>query len=156
MNPIVSSTEMLLVLFSSPALIDGLLMTEIKTSGEQIERTFFGYRCVGCDKIYLVHHRIQNSWDLREIENHQCDPSNLRRSVRNARHLGLEKGEHLMEGIGGRWWPERHEGHFKGIENDHVFSREEVDKFCHFGVIDRSKAHELLDMRYEARDRTWK
>lgn len=105
--------QMTLVLFQSPALIQGLLMTEVKMVNDEIQRFFFGYRCIGCETIHLIHDRVRREEDVYEFTRHQCDPSEIRRAVRNARHLGLERGEHIMEGMNGKWYPEKHEGYFR-------------------------------------------
>lgn len=99
-------SRMLLILFEAPALIDGLLMTECQIGSRQTQWYFFGYRCVGCGKIYLVDIRTRNEFDAQRYAQHQCDPSELRRATRNARYLALERGEYLMEGHNGDWWAE--------------------------------------------------
>lgn len=102
----VPDTQMVLVLFESPALIYGLLMTEVKLANDKIERFFFGYRCVGCERIYLVEDHIRRVGDLHHVMRHRCDPSELRKAVRNARFVGLERGENIIEGPDGNWWAE--------------------------------------------------
>ena len=100
---VVIPTQMELVLYQSPALIHGLLMTQVKIDNN-IQCFFFGYRCVACDTVFLVHDRIRMSQDLDEFTQHECDPSDLRRAVRNARDLGRSDNEYIMEGFGGKWW----------------------------------------------------
>jgi hypothetical protein len=103
---VVAPTQMELLMYQSPALIHGLLMTQVKMADGDVQCFFFGYRCVACETVYLVHNRIRQAEDLYEFSIHQCDPSEIRRAVRNARHLGLDRGEEIMEGFNGKWWPE--------------------------------------------------
>ena len=107
-SQVVAPTQMELMLYSSPALIHGLLMTEVLDEGKSeqenrpcVERFFFGYRCVACETVYLVHDRIRQAEDLYEFSIHQCDPSEIRRAVRNARNLGRSRDEYVMEHYSG-------------------------------------------------------
>jgi hypothetical protein len=68
-------TEMKLMLYASPALIHGLLMTQVKTADGEVQCFFFGYRCVACETVYLVHNRVRMKEDLYEFTQHECDPS---------------------------------------------------------------------------------
>lgn len=114
----VAPTQMVLTLFHSPALIHGLLMTEVRIGSRETERFFFGYRCVGCEKIYLIPSGVDRKEHLHEFMSHLCDPSEIRRAVRNARHLGLERNEYLVEnGMTGEWGAENRrdqERYYKG------------------------------------------
>ena len=103
----VAPTQMILLMYQSPALIHGLLMTQVKMADGDVQCFFFGYRCVACETVYLVHNRIRQAEDLYEFSIHQCDPSELRRAVRNARHFGLERYERIIEGMNGKWWTEK-------------------------------------------------
>jgi len=96
-------TEMKLMLYTSPALIHGLLMTQVKMADGEVQCFFFGYRCVACETVYLVHSRVRMKEDLYEFTQHECDPSELRRSVRNARELGCDRNEYVWEGFNGNW-----------------------------------------------------
>ena len=97
----VAPTQMELMLYSSPALIHGLLMTQVKMADGDVQCFFFGYRCVACETVYLVHNRIRQAEDLYEFSIHQCDPSEIRRAVRNARNLGRSRDEYVMEHYSG-------------------------------------------------------
>lgn len=151
---IVAPTQMKLMLYQSPALIHGLLMTQVKVADDEVERFFFGYRCVACDTVYLVHNRVRMKEDLYEFTQHECDPSDLRRAVRNARDLGRSDNEYIMEGFGGKWWYEdRNKKDRCPLVNDAVYSREQVNHMLARGDINPARADELLNMRYETRDR---
>jgi hypothetical protein len=105
-SQVVAPTQMELLMYQSPALIHGLLMTQVKMADGDVQCFFFGYRCVACETVYLVHNRIRQAEDLYEFSIHQCDPSEIRRAVRNARHFGRDRGEYIMEGFDDKWWPE--------------------------------------------------
>jgi hypothetical protein len=96
------------VLYSSPALIQGLLMTEVLEPGdEEVRRYFFGYKCRVCKTVSLVPSHVRSDRDLWESMRHKCDSSEIRRAVRNARDLARERGEYIVEGMNGKWWTER-------------------------------------------------
>ena len=108
-------TRMDLIVYPSPGMVAGLLMTETthargwypESNQPPTEMWFFGYRCSGCHQVFLI---TKNTRRLEEIERdiyHECDPSDLRRAVRNARELARDRGEFFMEGSNGAWWPER-------------------------------------------------
>jgi len=102
-----SATRMELVVYHSPALIHGLLMVEVLSPFEkEVQRFFFGYRCMTCETVYLVPSQVHNEGELQHYMGHLCDPSELRRAVRNARNRGRSDGEIIMEGMGGKWWYE--------------------------------------------------
>lgn len=109
-------TLMALIVYDSPALINGLLMTEITTERnwndsdkkQKVERFFFGYRCGGCREVFLIRKDTRGMEDLNRDLHHDCDPSDLRNAIRNARDLGCERGEYIVEGFGGKWWTEFH------------------------------------------------
>jgi len=113
--PAPAATRMDLIVYESPALIHGLLMTEITTERnwndpnkkQRIERFFFGYRCGCCREVFLIREHTQRMEELERDIGHECDPSDLRRAVRNARDMGRERGECIMEGTNGYWWPEK-------------------------------------------------
>lgn len=60
--------------------------------------------------------------------------------------MGREKDEYIMEGFGNKWWPER-------FTNDAVYSREQVNAMLSRGDISLERADEMLNMKYETRDR---
>lgn len=163
--PIVSDAHMKFVIFQSPALINGLLMTEITTESAlgsydrtpRIERFFFGYQCGICEEVFLVPTQVRREEDLQFTMRHPCEQSELRRAVRNARRMGLERGEHIMEGPDGRWWPERHDWNSKYLQepftNDYVYSRDQVSVMFSRGKIGITAAEEMLGLRYETRNR---
>lgn len=107
-------TRMDLVVYDSPALVNGLLMTEITSDNNwnfpnkdfRVERFFFGYRCGGCREVFLIHKNTRRMEDLGRDLFHDCDPSDIRMAVRNAREMGRERGEYIMEGYGGKFWTE--------------------------------------------------
>ena len=113
-----SAVVMEFVLYTSPAMIHGLLMTETITEyardyilgnfEPKIERFFFGYSCSQCKEIFLIPSQVRTERDVYDSLRHSCDPSDLRRAVRNAREIGRERGEVIMEGMNGRWWVENH------------------------------------------------
>jgi hypothetical protein len=108
-----------LIVFPSPALVNGLLMTEVayedrflSSKGElktrqRVERFFFGYRCGGCREVFLIRKDTRDMFQIERDLCHDCDPSDLRRSVRNAREMARERDEYIMEGANGGWWPEK-------------------------------------------------
>lgn len=108
-------TRMDLIVYESPALIRGLLMTEITTERnwndpnkkQRIERFFFGYRCGCCREVFLIQKHTHSVDMLDRDIVHDCDPSDLRRAVRNAQEMGREKDEYIMTGHNGYWWPEK-------------------------------------------------
>lgn len=107
-------TLMQLVLFQSPELIHGLLMTEVLVGSaddphSKVERFFFGYRCSTCNTIFLVQRGVMTINELHHFLAHQCDPSDFRRAVRQARDIAREEDEHIMQSSDGRWWPEKDE-----------------------------------------------
>jgi len=158
-SQVVAPTQMELMLYSSPALIHGLLMTQVKMADGDVQCFFFGYCCVACETVYLVHNRIRQAEDLYEFSIHQCDPSEIRRAVRNARDLGRSDNEYIMEGFGGKWWYEDRHKRDKWINqlpmtpDDCVYSREQVNHMLARGDISPARADELLNLRYETRDR---
>jgi hypothetical protein len=161
---VVAPTQMELLMYQSPALIHGLLMTQVKMADGDVQCFFFGYRCVACETVYLVHNRIRQAEDLYEFSIHQCDPSEIRRAVRNARNLGRSRDEYVMEHYSGGFsygkkdvLDRKKEFSAKYLNepfvNDHVYSREYVDMMLSSGNIDITQADKLLNMRYETRDR---
>jgi hypothetical protein len=107
-------TRMDLIVYSSPAIINGLLMTEITSESnwndpnkrQKVERFFFGYRCAGCQEVFLIRKEARRMEHIERDIRHECDPSDIRRAVRNAREMGRDRDEYIMEGFDGRWWPE--------------------------------------------------
>jgi hypothetical protein len=96
---------------------------------------------------------------LYEFSIHQCDPSEIRRAVRNARNLGRSRDEYVMEHYSGGFsygkmdvLDRKKEFSAKYLNepfvNDHIYSREYVDTMLSSGNIDITQADELLNMRY--------
>lgn len=109
-SAVVVPTMMRFVMYSSPAIINGLLMTEVMVPDKsEVQRFFFGYRCSICETVFLVSSRPRREYEVVLEMGHPCESSELRRAVRNAREMGRERGEYIMEGPDGRWWPERHD-----------------------------------------------
>lgn len=98
-----NSTIMEFVLFSAPAIIHGLLMTEVlgeaRFNESDVVRFFFGYKCRTCQEVHLVPQQVRCEGDLYEWMRHKCDPSELRRSIRRARQLGCSEDEFVVEGF---------------------------------------------------------
>src|ERR1039458_2201071 len=98
------STRMEFVLYKSPALIQGLLMTEVLSEeNQEVQRYFFGYRCSTCETTFLVPQQVRREEELYQFLRHKCDPSEIRRAVRNARRFGCSDDEDVMENVRGGW-----------------------------------------------------
>lgn len=121
--PVPSATRMDLIVYESPSMISGLLMTEAlleenwygqneiwgnRTKKHRVVKSFFGYRCGGCRDVFLVHKDARRIEDLDRDLVHECDPSDFRRAVRNARDMARERGEYIMEGLNGEFHPVRY------------------------------------------------
>ena len=108
-------TRMDLVVYQSQSIINGLLMTKVimdrnwndPNRNPRVERFFFGYRCGGCGEVFLVRNDARQVESLDRSIFHDCDPSDIRRAVRNARELARERGEYIMEGMNGERYPEK-------------------------------------------------
>lgn len=133
-------------------------MTEVLSPTDRVERYFFGYKCIGCEIMILLGSSVRQAMDLSDYIRHTCDTSELRRAVRGARYMALEKGEHLMEDARGGWGVEkmsfladRYERKYPRY--DAVFSEEQVSQMYDHGIISREQARELLHMQAEMRDK---
>lgn len=107
-------TRMDLIVYESPAIINGLLMTEITLPRDyggpnrmdRVERFFFGYRCGGCREVFLIRDHTRSMEELDRDIGHECDPSDIRKAVRNARDMGCGRNEYIRESFRGKFWHE--------------------------------------------------
>ena len=104
------------VLFGAPALIHGLLMTEVpgesRFNEPEIVRFFFGYKCSQCQEIYLIPHHIRTEDDLYHFLRHTCDACEIRRAVINARRMAEIEED---------WDWRKHHIRGRSYDDSHVF-----------------------------------